>query len=133
MIQVPVEAVSLDSTVIPVQPDGTGAAPKNGPQSMGKSRGGWSTKIDLLAAEACTAVKFSLSPGEAGDAPHGRKLLPTGGLSSHQVMMDRAYEIKGMRRLHWCRNWRLHRWYRPSVIALPPGTMTAHCRKSAMR
>ena len=67
---------------------------------MGKYRGGWSTKIDLLAAEACTAVKFSLSPGEAGDAAHGRKLLPTGGLSSHQVMMDRAYEIKGMRRLH---------------------------------
>ena len=79
MIQVRVEDVSLDSTVIPVQPDGTGAAPKNGPQPMGKYRGGWSTKIDLLAAEACTAVKFSLSPGEAGDAAHGRKLYQQAG------------------------------------------------------
>jgi hypothetical protein len=37
-------------------------------------------------------VKFSLSPGQAGDVPHGRKLLLSKRASSHQVIMDRAYE-----------------------------------------
>src|SRR5690606_21761206 len=39
-------------------------AQKNGPQAIGKSRGGWNTKIHLLAADARTAVTFSLSPGQ---------------------------------------------------------------------
>jgi hypothetical protein len=29
----------------------------------------------MVAADAQTAVTFSLSPGQAGDAPEGRKLL----------------------------------------------------------
>jgi hypothetical protein len=29
----------------------------------------------MVAADARTAVTFSLSPGNAGDAPEGRKLL----------------------------------------------------------
>ena len=35
--------VSMDSTIVKVHPDGTGALKKNGPQSIGKSRGGWTT------------------------------------------------------------------------------------------
>jgi hypothetical protein len=31
----------------------------------------------MVAADARTAVTFSLSPGQAGDAPEGRKLLKT--------------------------------------------------------
>src|SRR3984885_11702930 len=42
---------------------------KNGPQAIGKSRGGWNTKIHLVAANARTAIIFCLSPGEAHDAP----------------------------------------------------------------
>src|SRR4029453_4875341 len=48
-------------------------AKKNGPQSIGKSRGGWSTKIHMVAADARTAITFALSPGEAHDAPEGRE------------------------------------------------------------
>ena len=44
---------------------------KNGPQSIGKSRGGWTTKIHMVAADARTAITFSLSPGQAHDAPEG--------------------------------------------------------------
>src|SRR5471032_395526 len=40
---------------------------KNGPQAIGKSRGGWNTKIHLVAADARTAITFSLSPGQAHD------------------------------------------------------------------
>ena len=42
---------------------------KNGPQAIGKSRGGWNTKIHLVAANARTAIIFALSPGNAHDAP----------------------------------------------------------------
>ena len=48
---------------------------KHGPQAMGRSRGGWTTKIHLGAAEARTALPFALSPGQAHEAPEGRTLL----------------------------------------------------------
>src|SRR5664280_1948934 len=48
---------------------------KNGPQAIGKSRGGWTTKIHMVAADARTAITFALSPGQASDTIEGRKLL----------------------------------------------------------
>jgi len=41
---------------------------KNGPQAIGKSRGGWTTKIHMVAAGPRTAVNFLLSPGNVHDA-----------------------------------------------------------------
>lgn len=73
-------------------PGRDGRAEKNGPQAIGKSRGGWTTKLHLVAADARTAVGFSLSAGQAGDAPEGRKLLTSLSLSSEYVIMDKAYE-----------------------------------------
>jgi transposase len=97
------EAVSIDSTSIKVHPDGTGALKKNGEQSIGKSRGGWTTKIHLIAADARIALDFSLSPGQAGDAPEGRKLLTSWAADrpekTHNVLMDRAYEGDETRQL----------------------------------
>src|SRR6266705_3790186 len=49
-----------------------GGSKKNGPQAIGKSRGGWTTKIHMVAADARTAITFALSPGQAHDAPEGR-------------------------------------------------------------
>lgn len=100
IIRIKVETVSLDSTIVKVHPDGTGALKKNGTQSIGKSRGGWTTKIHMVAADARTAITFSLSPGNAGDAPEGRKLLKK--LKSHEakyVIMDKAYEGDETRQL----------------------------------
>ena len=78
------------------------ARKKNGPQAIGKSRGGWSTKIHMVAADDRTAVTFSLSPGQASDAPEGRKLLETfehKGWEGAQVIMDKAYEGNDTRQL----------------------------------
>src|SRR6202030_4321025 len=74
---------------------------KNGPQSIGKSRGGWSTKIHMVAADARCAIAFSLTPGQAGDAPAGRALMQT---LTHlpkrcRLLMDRAYEGNETRQL----------------------------------
>src|SRR5208283_3856805 len=74
---------------------------KNGPQAIGKSRGGWTTKIHMVAADALTAITFALSPGQASDAKAGRDLL--GGLgplpTPLYLLMDRAYEDNETRQL----------------------------------
>ena len=74
---------------------------KNGPQAIGRSRGGWTTKIHLVAADARTALTFALSPGQAHDAPEGRKLLQRFGQrpSPIPLLMDRAYEGDETRQL----------------------------------
>jgi transposase len=76
-------------------------AKKNGPQAIGKSRGGWTTKIHLVAADARTAITFSLSPGQAHDAAEGRKLLGKLGRPNWPIhlLMDRAYEGNETRQL----------------------------------
>ncbi|MDQ2735889.1 MAG: IS5 family transposase [Pseudomonadota bacterium] len=101
VVRIKIEAVSLDSTSIKVHPDGTGAPKKNGPQAIGKSRGGWNTKIHMVAADARTAITFSLSPGQAHDAPEGRALLRRLGGPDRplHLLMDRAYEGNETRQL----------------------------------
>ena len=78
-----------------------GCAKKNGPQAIGKSRGGWNTKIYLVAANERMALTFALSPGQAHDAPEGRKLLSGWQRRPAQVpmVMDRAYEGDETRQL----------------------------------
>jgi hypothetical protein len=44
IIRIKVEAMSLDSTIVKVHPV-VRARQKKGPQAIGKSRGGWTTKI----------------------------------------------------------------------------------------
>jgi transposase len=48
----------------------------------------------MVAANARTAITFALSPGQAHDAPEGRKLLRQLGKAPQGVhlVMDRAYE-----------------------------------------
>ena len=55
----------------------------------------------MVAADARTAVTFSLSPGQAHDAPEGRALLNRLGAPSRPLylLMDRAYEGNETRQL----------------------------------
>ena len=55
----------------------------------------------MVAADARTAITFSLSPGQSHDAPEGRELLRTlKPVESHVCMiMDRAYEGDETRQL----------------------------------
>lgn len=49
----------------------------------------------MAAANDRNAVVFSLSPGQAGDAPEGRKLLQSlanFGWEGAKVIMDKVYE-----------------------------------------
>jgi hypothetical protein len=84
IVRITIDAVSLDTMMVKVHPKGTGAL-KNGPQEIGKSRGGWTTKIHMVAADARTAITFALSPGHAGDAPQGRELLKSLGSTNRSL------------------------------------------------
>ena len=55
----------------------------------------------MVAADARTAVTFSLSPGQAHDAPEGRALLSRLGPPNRSLhlIMDRAYEGNETRQL----------------------------------
>jgi len=55
----------------------------------------------MVAADARTAITFALSPGQAHDAPEGRKLLRQLGKAPRplHLLMDRAYEGDETRQL----------------------------------
>jgi transposase len=55
----------------------------------------------MVASDARTAITFSLSPGQAGDAPEGRALLQSLGPSNRPLylLMDKAYEGNETRQL----------------------------------
>ncbi len=55
----------------------------------------------MVAANARTAITFCLSPGQAHDAPEGRKLLASLGGPNRRMhlIMDRAYEGNETRQL----------------------------------
>ena len=102
------EVLGLDSTTVKVHPDGAGALTKHGPQAIGRSRGGLTTKIHLIATDARTAILFALSPGQDHDAPHGRELLKRLGPRDDQdggeqlqlfLVADRAYQGNETRQL----------------------------------
>ena len=71
---------------------------KSGKQSIGRSRGGLTTKIHLCSSSSKFAFVFHLSAGKRNDAPEGRKLIR--GMYSkdkHILIADRAYEDKQTR------------------------------------
>ena len=67
---------------------------KTGKQSIGKTRGGWNTKLHVVSANDKVVVGISLSGGECHDTPEGRKLLRAIGKSNALIplLMDKAYE-----------------------------------------
>ena len=132
IVRIKLEGVSMDSTIVKVHPDGTGAL-KNGPQSIGKSRGGWTTKIHVVASDARTAITFSISPGQDHDAPEGRKLLDRLGPQGQNpyLLMGRVYEGNETRQLA------LALGFTPIVHHSAPGStrgsMIGRCTRSVMK
>ena len=68
---------------------------KKGQQSIGKSRGGWTTKIHSVVADVKLPIRRRLSPGSAADDPVGQQLMeeiPKGIRKGKSLLMDKAYE-----------------------------------------
>ena len=95
------DAVCFGLDSAEVHPDGAGARKTNGPQSIGKSRGGWYAKIRMVSASGRQAVIFRLSGGQANDAPEGRALPESWAdpVTGAPLATDRACEGDETRRL----------------------------------
>ena len=81
----------IDSTSIKVSPNAN-KNKKNQKQSIGRSKGGLTTKLHLCCTSSCPVV-FRLSSGNSHDAPEGRKLIESiYSKNNNYLLMDRAYE-----------------------------------------
>lgn len=80
-------------------PRRNGCFKTSGEQSIGRSRGGLTTKIHMVTASDRAVVGFSLSGGQAHDAPEGIALLEEIQRAQEQkyLWMDRAYEGENVR------------------------------------
>jgi len=67
---------------------------KLGKQAIGKSKGGWNTKLHVVSADDKVIVEIHLSGGECHDGPEGRVSIAAVGtdFAGIPMLMDRAYE-----------------------------------------
>ena len=67
---------------------------KLGEQAIGKSRGGWNTKLHVVSADDKVIVEMHLSSGGCHDGPEGRVSIAAIGEHFEGIpfLMDRAYE-----------------------------------------
>ena len=106
---------------------------KNGTQSIGRTRGGWNTKLHMVAASDRDGVIFSLSAGNCGDGPEGRALLQQLGPVAHPVylLMGRAYEGDETRALAVEPGYYL--LFRQRAIVKSLGTTIRNCTNNVIR
>ena len=86
------EWLMIDATVIRAQSQAAGArAQKGGPQAqaLGRSRGGFGTKLHAVVDALGLPVRFAIGPGQQNDMAAACGLVQ--GLSAGQVIADRAY------------------------------------------
>lgn len=82
----------IDSTIIKAHPHAAGAM-KSGewPEALGRSRGGFSTKLHALVTEQGRLVHYLLTGGEASDISHAQELVSKD-IDGTGVIGDRAYD-----------------------------------------
>jgi transposase len=88
------EEVFLDSTIIRVHQHAAGAQKKNGPQAMGRSRGGLTTKIHALVEALGNLARWHLTPGQAADVSEAASLLED--VAADAVVADKAYDAQSL-------------------------------------
>ncbi|MBW8733487.1 MAG: IS5 family transposase [Asticcacaulis sp.] len=92
-----IEWLAIDATVIRAQAQAAGARGKKGgvqAQALGRSRGGFGTKIHAVVDALGLPVRFMLGPGQQNDMAPACDLIR--GLSARQVLADRAYDADSL-------------------------------------
>ena len=87
------QSVMLDATVVRAHACAAGAPKKNGgqaAQALGRSRGGFGTKLHVLVDALGNPLKFLLTSGAAGDNPQAIPLLE--GQRAKEIIADRGYD-----------------------------------------
>jgi len=91
------EWLLLDSTIIRAHPCAAGAATKQGgqqAQALGRSRGGFSTKIHAVVDALGNPLDFVLTAGQAHDVKQAQTLLH--GRHCASVVADKAYDADAL-------------------------------------
>ncbi len=90
------ESVLVDGTIVRVHRRGQGAKGGTINQSIGKSRGGVTTRILALVDALGNLARFRLMPGQRGETTCVAALLD--GLSSGVLLGGKAYDADWLRR-----------------------------------
>jgi transposase len=80
----------IDSTIIKAHPHAAGARGGQVKQALGRSRGGFTTKVHAVTAEDGTLLRFVLTPGQVHDITEAKRLIPQ--RDGNRVVADRAYD-----------------------------------------
>ena len=91
------EWLLIDSTIVRAHPCAAGAPHKNGgqkAQALGKSRGGFSTKIHATVDALGNPIRLLLTGGQASDSKQAIPLLE--GFDFGGVLADRAYDANAI-------------------------------------
>ena len=100
------------------------AAGKGGnDQSLGRSRGGLSTKIHMVCDAQERPLRFALTGGRSADGPQAILLLS--GIETGAVIADKGCESN--RILTFIRPGAQQQSYRPRVTKRSPGNTTRGC------
>ena len=94
------EYLILDSTVIRAHPCAAGAAKAQdgqAQQALGRSRGGFSTKIHLSVDGLGNSLRFKLTAGQRHDITQAEALVM--GYDSDYVIADKSYDADAFRQL----------------------------------
>lgn len=94
------QVVLIDSTVVHAHPDAAGSRSGDAEhEALGRSRGGFTTKVHALVSPRGRWRAFLLTPGQRGDVTQAVPLLETLP-SPSAVVGDRAYDADAV--LAWC-------------------------------
>ncbi len=82
----------IDSTTVKAHRTAASMACDGKPRKVGRSAGGLTTKIHLLATTDKIPLDFSLTEGQAGDAPEGENLIMNNMTGFKYLLADKAYD-----------------------------------------
>ncbi|MBF0141820.1 MAG: IS5 family transposase, partial [Magnetococcales bacterium] len=84
------EAVLVDSTIVRVHQHAAGAKKKEGPQAIGRSRGGLTTKIHAAVDALGNPLRCLLTGGQSADISQAHALIE--GMNPDMVIGDKGYD-----------------------------------------
>ena len=133
LIRIKLEAVSLDSTVVKVHPDGTGARKKRPPSHRQVPR-----RVDHQDSSGCrgcshgTDVRALARPGPR--QPGRPKAPGQHGAAGCQCGLGDGPRVPGATKLtNWRWTWGSHPWCRRSRLGRTRGSTTGRCTSDATR
>ena len=125
------EYLIIDSTVVRAHPCAAGAPPKRVarlPRPLGRSRGGFSTKIHVSVDGLGNPLRFILTGGQQHDITQAEGLIA--GYAGEHVLADQGYDAQEFRR--HILELGMMPVIPPAQTARNPPTMTGICTESVI-